>query len=132
MKCIKCDGELQDIQFSPVTGRRIELKRCNKCNGVWIDKENLDQYLDQGSWGIDSWAVDADLMRELDDKIATCPRCNLRMIKAPSNRDPDVIIDFCDKCGSVWLDPTELDELETPREVTESLVDRFFKLIGRY
>ncbi|MGR9090585.1 MAG: TFIIB-type zinc ribbon-containing protein [Gammaproteobacteria bacterium] len=71
-------------------------------------------------------------MQELDEKIAHCPRCELRLIKAPSQRDPSVTIDFCDSCGSVWLDPTELDQLEHPHEHQESVVDRFLKLIGRY
>jgi Zn-finger nucleic acid-binding protein len=132
MNCIKCEGQLQKILFSPVTGQKISLWRCNVCNGIWIDKETLDQYLDQGSWGIDSWAVDPALMQELDEKIAHCPRCELRLIKAPSQRDPSVTIDFCDSCGSVWLDPTELDQLEHPHEHQESVVDRFLKLIGRY
>lgn len=131
MDCIKCEGRLQKILFSPVTGHKIELWRCNTCNGIWIDNEALDQYLDQGSSGIDSWAIEPALMQELDEKIAHCPRCELRMLKAPSLRDPNITIDFCDACGSVWLDATELDQLEHPRARSESAVDRFLRLFKR-
>ena len=63
--------------------------------------------------------------------MARCQRCELRLIKAPSRRDPGVDIDFGDTCAGVWLDATELDRLETPREVSGSLLDRFLKLIDR-
>lgn len=132
MKCLKCDGILQSITFSPTEASQISLHRCSECNGVWIDREQLDQYLDQGSWGVDSWAIDEDRMKALDEKMARCPRCDLRLIKAPSKRDPEVVIDFCDKCAGVWLDATELDRLENPREVAESVMDRILKAIGRY
>lgn len=131
MNCIKCEGRLQKILFSPVEGNKVELWRCNSCNGIWIDREALDQYLDQGSSGVDSWAVDPALMRELDEKIAHCPRCKLRMLKAPSPRDPDITIDVCDTCGSVWLDATELDRLEHPRERPLSAIDRLLRLLKR-
>ena len=131
MNCLKCDGTLVDMTFRPVGGRSIQLSRCGSCNGIWMDREQLDQYLDQGSWGIDSWPVDEQLMRDLDEKTARCPRCDLRLVKAPSTRDPAVVIDFCDKCAGVWLDATELDQLEAPRQVDESLLDRFLKMIGK-
>ena len=131
MNCLKCDGTLHEVTFSPAIGSTVRLQRCSKCNGIWIEKTQLDQYLDQGSWGIDSWATDEDRMQELDDKMASCPRCELRLVKAPSRRDPEVVIDFCDKCAGVWLDATELDELETPREVSVGLLDRFLKSIHR-
>ena len=43
-----------------------------------------------------------------------CPRCDGSLIE---NMFEDVTIDTCDKCGGVWLDSGELEQL-TRKEAT--------------
>ena len=51
-----------------------------------------------------------------------------------TRRVPDgdnMVRDVCDTCGSVWLDATELDRLEHPRERPLSAIDRLLRLLKR-
>lgn len=40
MKCPKCGGDLQEIEF-----KDIMIDRCNECSGVWLDKGELETLL---------------------------------------------------------------------------------------
>jgi ribosomal protein L37AE/L43A len=46
-QCPKCDGTLAEITFEGV-----QIDRCNKCNGVWLDAGELERLTGQeeGGW----------------------------------------------------------------------------------
>jgi hypothetical protein len=45
--CPKCDGTLSEITFEDV-----QIDRCNKCNGVWLDSGELERLIakDESGW----------------------------------------------------------------------------------
>ena len=42
------------------------------------------------------------------DEIIKCPRCKIKMKQATR---ADVTIDYCRKCGGLWLDHGEMEKL---------------------
>ena len=38
IQCPKCEGTLDELTFD-----EIQIDRCNKCNGVWLDAGELEQ-----------------------------------------------------------------------------------------
>ncbi len=38
LKCPKCDGTLEAVSFE-----NVQIDRCNKCQGVWLDAGELEQ-----------------------------------------------------------------------------------------
>ena len=38
LKCPKCDGTLSELTFE-----EVQIDRCNKCNGVWLDAGELER-----------------------------------------------------------------------------------------
>jgi Zn-finger nucleic acid-binding protein len=45
---------------------------------------------------------------EHEEEIFICPRCKVDMKKLKKR---DVILDICHKCGGMWLDKDEIEQL---------------------
>ncbi len=52
MKCPRCDGSLNDINFEEVS-----IDPCDKCGGVWLDSGELEQLTrkEKGGWFSRLW-----------------------------------------------------------------------------
>jgi len=52
--CPKCDGTLSEITFDDV-----QIDRCNKCNGVWLDSGELERLIakDESGWLSRWWNI---------------------------------------------------------------------------
>ena len=48
--CPKCDGSLKEITFEGV-----QIDRCTKCNGVWLDAGELERLIGQDSGWLGSF-----------------------------------------------------------------------------
>lgn len=56
----------------------------------------------------DPQPIDPDQLR----RLLTCPGCNARMEVHPYYGPGNVVIDSCARCSYVWLDHSELSQLE--------------------
>ena len=47
LHCPKCDGTLETVNFE-----NVQIDRCNKCHGVWLDAGELEQLTkhEEGGW----------------------------------------------------------------------------------
>lgn len=110
MKCPKCAGtEMYFFSFGDV-----EIDRCPSCDGVWLDKDELD----------------AVLARELGAQIdlvsfspapttpaggpATCHRCQRPMITLTGAAD--VEFEWCESCEGTFFDRGELSVVQAFRD----------------
>ncbi len=122
MKCPKCAGSLMkmtvqkraeygaDILQDAEKTQRIELDQCLVCNGVWFDLHELDHYLAEKLFIVDSpKSVD---YKKHESQEGICPRCEVKMVRKPAPLEEDFMVDVCGKCHGVWLDSHELDRLE--------------------
>jgi len=55
------------------------------------------------------------------NEIIECPRCKIKMKQATR---ADVTIDYCGKCGGLWLDKGEMEKLLDIARGTERLKSR--------
>jgi Zn-finger nucleic acid-binding protein len=92
-----------------VFGPNITIDVCPKCNGIWLDKGELNKIL-----------KDKKLSNYLTKHIGTkstspmvCPRCGMTM---DIERAEDIEVDVCLSCGGVWLDEGELEDLKEKTE----------------
>jgi len=96
-----------------------------------VNKEIFDTV----EFEIDSDPIpDIELLKELDldKKEIVCLRCqnNKKMVKKHSQRNPKVIIDYCESCGGIWLDAGEYNKI-SKRNIFEDKIERiidFFRL----
>lgn len=122
MKCPKCEGTLAKVKIvtRPEYGgdilndaertTELEVDQCLECNGVWFDVNELEQYLAEKLIILNSKKVDR--YKDLNKKDGLCPRCQKTMVKKPAPNKAKLMIDACEKCKGIWLDSTEIDQLE--------------------
>ena len=102
--CPRCWKEMTRKEVE-VFGPNIDIDICPKCQGVWLDTDELGKLL-----------KDRKLTNYLTKYIGTkteseliCPRCGGLMDLELAD---DVEVDVCLKCFGVWLDEGELDALK--------------------
>ena len=122
MQCPKCEGILAKVKIvaRPEYGgdilsdaertTELEVDQCLECNGVWFDVKELEQYLAEKLLILNSKRVDR--YKDLDKKSGVCPKCQQAMVKKPAPNKAKLLIDTCGKCNGIWLDSTEIDQLE--------------------
>lgn len=89
----------------------IELDRCDRCAGTWLDAGELGLVLEWS--GAPSDALDAALDRATEGPLTDlrCPRCRIRMREILVARDPDLRLERCRKGHGVWCERGEMEAL---------------------
>lgn len=101
INCPKCSSEV--LVQTPALGN-IPLDVCPVCSGIWFDKDELEALLKQSQ----GWALaDFTLLNPKAESLV-CPRCKSRMSRG-GLVNPLLLVDRCQSCGGVWLDPHELE-----------------------
>ncbi len=101
MDCPKCASET--LVETPVLGN-IPLDVCPGCKGIWFDKGELEALLKRSQGAA---AASLELISPKPGGLA-CPRCKAAMARG-GLVNPLLVVDKCESCGGVWLDPRELD-----------------------
>jgi Zn-finger nucleic acid-binding protein len=138
MNCPKCGEELRAIRCS-IAGHQssdqsgfFRADQCFSCNGFWFEGEALKRYLDMDLTMFNSPAIDQSRAGVLDKKVGACPQCGIEMVRESAEHTPNVMIDRCTACSGVWLDSTEIDQLENPKVAVEAIIPEILKKLSEY
>jgi Zn-finger nucleic acid-binding protein len=113
MKCPKC--RLEDMQAETYEGLQVE--RCPTCKGLYLARGTLESLLKARLGGVLDNPVFAPTPEALDSAKAHCFGCDadMELVKGPL----DVFVNWCKKCGGMFLDPGELASIqEMPVEIS--------------
>ena len=116
MKCPK-DGSALEKELYEAD---IEVDRCSKCSGVWLDHGELEKAQE---------ATEHDYSQErrrLPDLVnreyllalerarpqLSCPACARDMERREHGHVSQILIDVCPSCRGIWLDQGEMEALE--------------------
>lgn len=105
MKCPKCDGEMEVVEYA-----KIKVDRCLECRGIWFDMlehEHL-KFID-GSESIDIGDV-ATGKRYREMSHIDCPICSVRMIAMVDRQQPHIWYEACTVCYGVFFDAGEFSD----------------------
>lgn len=119
----------------------LELDKCHKCDGIWLDRGELERLRDSKVSEIEE-----ALEREYGDPsyepgklegYMVCPRCGGRLQRFSYTYITPVYLDRCERCYGVWVDDGELNTIVSEaKEVEESTEDSvlrtFFRSLGRF
>ena len=117
-KCPACKKEMVLTKNHGVSTRS-----CSTCGGVWLSKGELNAILHPEDWDVEFCTTEhgADAPPS-GKKCPECPNTDLR--KGNFIEYSNIAIDYCPKCGGIWLDRGELDdiskELEELRRIPDS------------
>jgi uncharacterized protein len=106
MKCPKC----RDVEMLPFAFQGVEVDRCTACDGVWLDKDELNQILEKKLGRQIEQVSFAQNPRSDDSAEAFCFKCNKEMIALTGAAD--VRFEWCDGCEGMFFDKGEISVIE--------------------
>lgn len=108
MDCPRCEGKLATETYGGV-----EIDRCTRCKGIWMDAEELRrarrEFLEGGAGALDgqSPAVSDGTKAE-----RVCPRDGAKLETFNYAYSSGIEVDRCGRCGGLWLDNGEFAKIE--------------------
>jgi Zn-finger nucleic acid-binding protein len=98
----------------------FELDRCSTCDGVWLDRGELDTLRAKVTkdWQLGPLRVpekmDFSFSKRLQGSRGAieCPKCGATMNVTEYERWSDIVVDVCPRGHGIWLDADELRALE--------------------
>ena len=110
MDCPRCSTALKTEKY-----KGIEIDKCPKCEGMWLDHHELDQ-LEDTVYDEDQRKGTMFFRSEGSDLL--CPRCG-RHMNWFRYRHYDIELDYCEEEHGFWLDKGEekrVEEIMAQRE----------------
>ena len=115
MKCPRDGAEL----VTEVYEAKVEIDRCPRCMGVWLDKGELEeiQQTVQRDYSKELGAPEdpvAEMLKRRDQPAAPilCPKCGGETETREYAWSSQVLVDTCVEGCGLWLDAGELEQLE--------------------
>ncbi|QCX39478.1 hypothetical protein FF125_13905 [Aureibaculum algae] len=116
MKCPIDGSELEKRMHE----NTVEVDACNKCGGVWLDANELEKIQDvkindykEELARIPDYVGKSILMaKSKDQPLLNCPKCDREMERREYGYCSQIYIDSCVNGHGVWLDKSELKDLE--------------------
>jgi len=135
MICPACKNDMIVVEHN-----KIELDYCNNCHGVWFDSGELElfllsMYLDKVGVFLSN-ILNSEEAQSIE-QIRKCPICSKKMKKATIGKQPEILIDVCQRGDGLWFDSGEITSLikqisgkkperaDTQQQVLEFLGDVF-------
>ena len=104
LECPKCWAEMRKEEVE-VLGRNITIDVCSKCQGMWLDDNELGKIL--GARKLASYLTKHIGTKSRSELV--CPRFGGLMDLEYAG---DVAVDTCLECSGAWLDHGELEKLK--------------------
>ncbi len=105
--CVGClvqdELPMQKIRCGP----DLEVDRCRRCGGIWLDCGEFEKLIELGSFYVDNLEAPAEAEPEINPE-RLCPKCRVRLKVMRYDKMPEVEVDVCPKCGGLWCDAGEL------------------------
>jgi len=110
MKCAKCDGTLSEVKVG-----KIRVDRCDKCEGIWFDENEVIPLIRQPKEPGDTLVASnrPPESERIDQRAARCPRCSKPLKRTASLAVEGLHYDRCESCKGAWLDGGELEQILT-------------------
>lgn len=114
MKCPRDDDALTTSTYEA----KIEIDKCGKCGGVWLDAGVLQKIQEtierdhRASHPADDVTDAIESAKQAQRDGITCPKCSGAMSARRYGMGSSIIIDECDAGCGIWLDKGELEALE--------------------
>jgi Zn-finger nucleic acid-binding protein len=98
-KCPRCDSRLYMIERGGV-----RLDHCWECGGIWFEKHELDELVDDDG----TLELLIEITGKLKGESLLCPECREMM---STHEVFGVYVDQCPECKGVWMDKGETEKV---------------------
>jgi len=127
--CPNCNINMKDVDEPDIL-----YERCPKCEGIFLDKDELNTLVTGMSGDIELASIDMDNHKDIFG-TRKCPKCdNVDMRKINLLRFSNILYDYCPECEGFFLDKNELDttNVEVAKLTENEITDEFRKNIDNF
>jgi uncharacterized protein len=108
-----------------VSFEKIEIDRCNQCNGIWFDMLEHEELKNmRGADLIDNGGPTAK--SSAPSKPVNCPACNVPLIGMVVSGQPHIQYEACKVCYGVFFDAGEFKDFSN-----KTLAESWRALFGK-
>lgn len=123
MKCPRDGTALAQVK---VLG--LELDKCHHCDGIWLDRGELERLRDAKISGVEEALErkygNPQAQPGTVDAHMRCPRCqDARLLRYTYTYLNPVSIDRCERCHGIWVDDEELEAILGEKQKLEQVQD---------
>lgn len=118
MKCIRCSEQLNLEHYEGV-----EIDRCLKCQGVWLDVGELAKIIGATVENFPELLIAqtqeakaAGVPKKEKESKELCPKCSIEMKPINYYYESGIIIDSCPSGHGIWFDAKELEKVQIFKE----------------
>jgi Zn-finger nucleic acid-binding protein len=118
MNCVRCD-----LSLEPHLYEGVEIDRCPKCNGSWLDAGELTKIIETRDVMVAPDVIQETLglafkgTREGEVRSPErCPKCRKVMLAVNYDYSSGIMLDRCPDDHGLWLDGDELLKVQGHRE----------------
>lgn len=99
----------------------VQVDVCQSCAGVWFDEGELGKVVAQGdsTHFQEFTAMDRPKGTEASHLSRRCPKCGDVLTSYHYQYTSPIILDCCDDCGGIFVDPGELQEIDAYKNQSE-------------
>jgi uncharacterized protein len=105
--CVDCLGEDETLMEKTQCGPGLEVDRCPRCGGLWLDHGEFEKLAALDPFYVDNLETPI-APRDTRNPDRTCPLCRTHLKIMRYDKMPDIEFDVCPRCGGLWCDAGEL------------------------
>ena len=115
MQCVDCALHYEVLMVKNQCGPGLEVDRCPRCGGIWLDNDEMGRIAELGSFYISNLDQPGETEPEKNPD-RKCPKCKIDLVMQYEEKLGGVELDHCPKCGGIWCDHGELQEVSAALE----------------
>ncbi|HLE01461.1 MAG TPA: zf-TFIIB domain-containing protein [Bdellovibrionota bacterium] len=121
MDCPRCERQKLDSE----TYESVTVDRCPRCNGLWIDQDELGTILNSREKKFSKELISEAISKAAPGiseaesqtvsspvRLPKCPRCEHSLRLLNYNYSSGIIVDTCSEGHGIWFDRAELEKLQ--------------------
>jgi Zn-finger nucleic acid-binding protein len=105
--CVDCMGDDEILMQKTQCGPDLEVDRCPRCGGIWLDNGELETLAALGPFYTENLETPVASRAERNPD-RHCPKCKKPLEIMRYDKMPEIEFDVCPKCGGLWCDAGEL------------------------
>ena len=109
-RCPKCKRQCDPIRYEGV-----RIYNCGPCGGHWMEEARLSVILERREIDMPD-PVKREMVRIAEESDSAqqlwCITCGCAMKKDAFKHWPEIQLDYCERCGGIWLDRGELEKCQ--------------------
>lgn len=117
MLCIGCHQQLSTVKESHFF-QHLTYQVCDQCGGLWLDRGALDKIAFQTPGSVETCSLETlrEEARSMPGHYNPCPPFCLHCKNQPMTKmhfmgEARILLDYCEKCGGIWVDGGELTKI---------------------